>query len=243
MEKVLVIPRIVVDKAFGVSKEADNPTFAQIPNVQVDVSTILGTAEVPELAGIANPIVDVEAEPLCGKFVDREPAETDTSILQLIPYTVFMVRDAKNMRVFSYYRSKKSGESRLQGRMSIGVGGHINPCDKEGQNPYLQALEREITEELGVDLSKIKLSKFCDPYRVWGVIRDTRTEVSKVHVGILHIFDMTEEPQFNCEDTKIGVGFRTLEEIMVCDMEDWTKLVLEYLMTLSANPNAALSAL
>ena len=63
-------------------------------------------------------------------FMDRAAAEKDPSHKQLIPYCVFRCGN----RILHYTRGKTGGESRLHAKISIGVGGHVNPVDTGGGN-------------------------------------------------------------------------------------------------------------
>ena len=63
-----------------------------------------------------------------GFFVERRWAEHDSSFKQVIPYTVVTHGD----EVLLLKRLEQGGEARLHGKLSIGVGGHINPVDGDG---------------------------------------------------------------------------------------------------------------
>src|SRR5688572_9668213 len=62
-----------------------------------------------------------------GFFVERRAAEQNSAWKQIIPYVV--VRRGESILLLE--RKKKQGEVRLHGKLSIGVGGHINPVDDE----------------------------------------------------------------------------------------------------------------
>ena len=80
-----------------------------------------------------------------GKYILRYDAEYNSCFQQLIPY--ILVTDKKGEQ---YYISKRiSGEPRLRQSLSLGVGGHINPCDGY-QDVILKALNRELHEELNI---------------------------------------------------------------------------------------------
>lgn len=66
-----------------------------------------------------------------GFFVEREHAERTPSLKQVIPYSI-VVRHGRGYEpeVLCLRRTTKGGESRLHDKLSIGVGGHINPVDK-----------------------------------------------------------------------------------------------------------------
>ena len=82
--------------------------------------------------------------PAAMSFMDRPAAEEDPSHKQLIPYLV--VRHAG--KFLAYTRGKKGSESRLHALRSIGVGGHVEPCDGPAHESLARGLERELREEL-----------------------------------------------------------------------------------------------
>jgi len=95
-------------------------------------------------------------------FVDRWLAERDASIVQLIPYVICCTHDG---RILSYQRSG-GGEDRLERKLSIGIGGHVNdtdiPATKTKPVHYLtwetilNGAAREICEELSIDNRTVK---------------------------------------------------------------------------------------
>src|SRR4030043_2218161 len=62
------------------------------------------------------------------RFIPRSKAEKDPSYKQLIPYVIM----ACGGKLLTYVRGKRAGETRLVAKRSIGLGGHIKPCDNEG---------------------------------------------------------------------------------------------------------------
>src|SRR2546426_4017693 len=80
-----------------------------------------------------------------GVFRPRASMEEDPSFKQIIPYLIVRHRG----RLFLVQRSTEGGETRLHGKYSIGVGGHINRGDVEGALDVIAAgLKRELEEEL-----------------------------------------------------------------------------------------------
>ena len=115
----------------------------------------------------------------------RGEMEQDPSFKQLIPYCIFRHRDAEGREtVFQYTRGKGQGESRLHSKRSVGIGGHISAEDVgDGlDNPYREGLKRELEEEVFID----------SPYRerCVGLLNDDLTEVGKVHLGVVHLYDL-----------------------------------------------------
>ena len=116
----------------------------------------------------------------------RSEMEEDPSFKQLIPYVIFRYRDAAGGEsIFCYTRGKGQGEKRLHRKRSVGIGGHISSQDSSSEkslHPYEEGMQRELDEE--VDIATTYTSQ-----RV-GLINDDQTEVGRVHLGIVHIFDV-----------------------------------------------------
>ncbi len=110
------------------------------------------------------------------QFVDRDIAEQDPSLKQIIPYIVLR----GDALIFRYWRTKRAGESRLHHLYSIGVGGHINERDlnlfsQSEREILMEAAMRELQEEVNVT-SNARL-EFC------GLLNDDQTDVGSVHLG------------------------------------------------------------
>ncbi len=111
---------------------------------------------------------------------------------QIIPYSIFHHRG----RYLVYTRGGKSGEKRLASKQSIGIGGHINPHDERedslARTTYLNGVEREIDEELRIAGTHTQ--------RVIGLINDDSNEVGRVHLGVVHLFDLESHAVESNED-------------------------------------------
>ncbi len=112
-----------------------------------------------------------------GFFVEREHAERDPELKQIIPYCVLR----RGGDVFLMRRLAAGGDARLHGKRSIGVGGHVEPPDRAagGGDVVVAALRRELSEEL-------TLAAPCD-VRAVGVLNDDSTEVGAVHAGLVFV--------------------------------------------------------
>lgn len=106
-------------------------------------------------------------------FVPRPRAEDDPSLKQIIPYS-YLSWEGK---IFLLRRFATQTESRLHDKLSIGVGGHINPGDP-GPGSILEAgALRELHEEIEVR----------SPYNLHmeGYLNDESNSVGSVHFGIV----------------------------------------------------------
>ena len=149
-------------------------------------------------------------------------AENDPSHKQIIAYAIFCHQG----RILHYTRGGSGGEARLHDKGSIGIGGHINPVDRQSGHDdvstYLAGVEREIREELVIDGG-------CTQ-RVLGVINDDSNEVGAVHLGMVHLFELDTDRVRANESALDNLRFVTPEELsgdMFNKLETWSQLALE----------------
>ena len=109
---------------------------------------------------------------LNGTFVLRYDAEYDMTLLQVIPYV--LVLNKQHTRI--YVTERIAGEERLKGKLSLGCGGHINPCD--AGDLIQNAAYRELNEELNI--LQIKNTKL----RTIGTLRDMNS-TTRDHIGVV----------------------------------------------------------
>lgn len=120
------------------------------------------------------------------QFLDRNLAETDPSFKQIIPYVSVVCDD----EWLTARRSKKVGESRLVGQYSVGLGGHINTTDVDGETnlePFTlvtRGLVREINEELSFKDGTIP------KWDLIGFINDDSNDVGAVHFGLSYLIEV-----------------------------------------------------
>ena len=162
-------------------------------------------------------------DPRNNLFIARSQAEGEPRYKQLIPYVILRYRDA----VFSYVRGKKSSESRLVAMRSIGVGGHIEPIDQSlfssDRDMYLEAARREVSEEVKLD----------SPYHenIVALINDDSTDVGKVHLGIMHVWDLAEPKVSKREGLITQSGFVPIDKLKanLDELETWSQIALQVL--------------
>lgn len=155
----------------------------------------------------------------------RPEMEIDPSFKQLIPYVIFRYTDAAGeQHVFQYTRGKGQGEGRLHSKRSVGIGGHISAEDDRTDTvAYHEGMRRELEEEVAIDTP---YSECCV-----GLINDDETEVGRVHLGVVHIFDV-ERPAVEPRETDIiETGFRPVRDIMadLAGFETWSQICLRAL--------------
>lgn len=154
-----------------------------------------------------------------GMFVERSLAETDESQLQLIPYVVI----AQAGLILAVTRLNTQGESRLHGRWSVGIGGHLNPID--GTPPFWGGLRRELAEE-------VHLAPEDGILQPIGVILLGDSPVERVHCGAAWLLTLpAERPVAVRETEKMRESWETLESIQagVERLENWSRVLLPWL--------------
>jgi predicted NUDIX family phosphoesterase len=164
-------------------------------------------------------------DPANNFFMDRGKAEDDPSFKQIIPYALFH----HNGKYLHYTRGKSGGESRLHAQGSVGVGGHINPVDERadplGKATYLAGVEREIDEELNITGGHKN--------RIVGLLNDDSNDVGKVHLGVVHIFDLESEDVTSAEDALANLAFQSSEDLtgkLHGSLETWSRFCVDELI-------------
>lgn len=167
--------------------------------------------------------LEVILNPQHASYRARPEMEQDPTFKQLIPYCVFRC----NGEVFHYQRGTAQGEARLHAKRSVGVGGHVSTLDMDGAlTPYLEGMKREIEEEVEIGTGWQE--------KCVGLINDDETEVGKVHLGIVHIFDLDNPKVRPREKSMINAGFAPPSELVlqIDEFETWSQICLKYLAEL-----------
>ena len=133
-----------------------------------------------------------------------------------------------------YVRGKKAGEQRLVAKGSLGIGGHMNDSD-EGlfamdRDAYNISVQREVGEELQLN------SAYTN--RTVAVLNDDSTEVGRVHLGVVHVFEL--------ETDDVRKGEAMITELQFLDrpalaarreaMETWSQICFDHLDRLLGAP-------
>jgi predicted NUDIX family phosphoesterase len=196
-----------------------------------------------------------------GFFVEREYAERTPALKQVIPYSLVVRQgDGEGPEVLCLRRTKAGGEARLHDKLSIGVGGHINPVDmqtespgassdspnegytqrRDGSDPIAAATRREVAEE------ELSIEGPYTVHRV-GLLNDDSNSVGAVHVGLVQVIAVNGPVAIREVDQLEG-SFVSVAELRRLDatganFETWSSLLLselDHLVSIPANTTAHL---
>ena len=170
----------------------------------------------------------------CGFFVERDYAERTPALKQVIPYTIVFRRDDQGIpQIFRLVRTKAGGEARLHNKLSIGVGGHIEPVDlpsahRSPRTPkQSDGLGRQASAEhpsAGLPESaphprnpipgatrREVLEEELDVSGPWqlhavGLINDDTNPVGAVHVGLVQLLEVSGEVRVRETEQLIGLS-------------------------------------
>ncbi len=146
------------------------------------------------------------------EFLVRRVAEESPDYRQIIPYVAIRNGD----HLFVLRRTRKGTDARLHDKVSIGIGGHINPG-----HGVVEGMQKELDEEVAID----------GDYDITftGILNDDSTEVGRVHLGIVYVLDATTRNVRVLETEKLSgewhgmAGLTPLREAM----ETWSQIVFD----------------
>jgi predicted NUDIX family phosphoesterase len=158
--------------------------------------------------------------PELAQFRLRSEVEDDPGFKQIIPYVVFRADDA----VFCYTRGGSQGEARLRRLRSLGVGGHVAEADARGRrtlDAYEMAMRREVDEEVEV----------ASPGRIrrLGLINEDATPVGRVHLGVVHLYELERPTVTPREAALADPEFVPLETLNAerAQFETWSQICID----------------
>jgi predicted NUDIX family phosphoesterase len=160
------------------------------------------------------------------RFMPRSQVEDDPEFLQLIPYVILHRYEPSQwfgdkFQVFNYRRGSAGGESRLIGKRSIGIGGHVNNSDGiTPRDAFRGGVWREIDEEV-----------YCsfDPVgSLIGTIYDDTDAVGRVHLGVVINFRLVGHVIVPKDKSLIEPRIYSLDTLVEesADFENWSRLVI-----------------
>jgi predicted NUDIX family phosphoesterase len=145
-------------------------------------------------------------------FIDRDAAEVSPQYKQIIPYVVIRCGE----EYFVLERTSKQTEARLHHKVSLGIGGHINPG-----HTLLEGLEKELGEEVDVDTDF--------EIRFAGILNDDSTEVGRVHLGAVYVLEAETRDVRVRETEKMTGGWMARAALAPLRgrMETWSQIVYD----------------
>ncbi len=153
-------------------------------------------------------------------WLERSEIENDFSYKHLITYVLFQSADGK----FACY-PRHGSEKRLRGLYSLGVGGHIDECDRADSllGTVQNGLYRELTEELkNFDKEKVTLEYL-------GLISEKESDVGLVHLGIVYLARCKDDYIPLAAEETNGLEWKTKDELRNIKKELWSTLALDFL--------------
>lgn len=149
-------------------------------------------------------------------FIDRPTAEVSPQYKQIIPYVV--IRHGHSY--FLLQRTQKQTEARLHHKLSLGIGGHINPDTPD----LIDGLHKELEEE--VDVAGDYDLTFA------GILNDDTTDVGKVHLGAVFVLE-SHDGEVKVRETEKMTGRWVAREELAQHreaMETWSQIVYDAIL-------------
>lgn len=149
----------------------------------------------------------------------RCEAETDPSFKQIIPYAIVGYAS-----LGKYFVTRRiGGDERLIGKISIGLGGHV-----EAGESIEDALCRELNEEIDLPKECVESSTFC------GFLNPNETQVDQLHFGCVYRIFTINENLRSMEPDKFEGFWATHHEIRYMRekgmLETWSELLFDYVL-------------
>lgn len=169
-------------------------------------------------------LLDVILSPENLSWRDRDEAEGNPNHKQICSYAVLF----RANKVFRYQRPS-SGEQRLAGKLSLGVGGHVNPPDAGNAPPGREAYDAAFLRELAEEVAPRGNWR----HRVVGLINDDTTDVGRVHFGVVHEVHLDLAwPDLRPESSMVNPHFEfvTLARRNLDGYEKWSQLVVREIL-------------
>ena len=158
----------------------------------------------------------------------RGRMEEDERFRQIIPYIVLR----QGEKIVTYVRGATGGEARLHGKLSIGLGGHIDipdvSFDMQGVVNLLKTIRYAAARELEEEIDAGEPADRSEPVVV-GLITANDTPVNRVHIGVLIVIDLASDVVVSAkEDSQSDLALMTVGELSAnADrLEAWTALAL-----------------
>ena len=157
-----------------------------------------------------------------GLFRKRGDLEADPSFKQIIPYAII----SNNESFYLFKRTSGQKENRLHNKLTLGVGGHMNPgnSEKSAEQYLINELKREFFEEVKpFNACSIENIEFI------GFINDDTVSVGRVHIGLLYNITVSNQDLIVNETDKMTAEWIDKPGLyrMYEELETWTQIAFE----------------
>lgn len=154
-----------------------------------------------------------------GKYIYRDVVEGKAETQQIIPYII--IRSADNRYLVA--KKKNISKDEITNTISLGFGGHINPCDGD-KDILFQAAARNLLEE--VSLYPYNTMKFK------GYVREMNSNI-KDHLGCVFLIDDIDEKETKILKQDVYIqDWYTKEQLIehYAKFETWSKHIINHLV-------------
>lgn len=174
-------------------------------------------------------------------LMSRDLCETDESVVQILPYITLI--DGKTSEVFTYRRGTASGEDRLENKLSLGLGGHIEeqPCFMINMSANIDQVAgvlamnmvRELNEEVGLNITYISLYEIKEDLLSgnFTLFYSEQDQVAKHHLCLHYILYVNKTELTKLEDDCIvdpnWLPFKDIKE--ETNFEGWSQICTEFI--------------
>jgi predicted NUDIX family phosphoesterase len=154
-------------------------------------------------------------------WIERRWAEAEPEFKQIIPY-IIVFRGCEDVEILSYRRGNRGAETRLHSQLSIGIGGHINPCDETLSQACFRVLSEEINIIMGMQLN--------GPV---AILNDDSTGVGRVHLGLVFILEyrvvLDVRPEKGTIDEPKFISIESVKK-NIDEYESWSRFCIDYMV-------------
>ena len=158
-------------------------------------------------------------------WLPRSIAETDPTHKQLIPYVLLQTADG----LYTGCYRRNGSEKRLHDLWSVGVGGHINPCDLgEGDGSFSAIIHNGMARETREEFRSLPGGTDTVFH---GVINEEITEVGHVHLGLVYRMHVWKREGVVPGAELDSFAWVRTEQIFEKSLERWSRLALNLVET------------
>lgn len=156
----------------------------------------------------------------------RSVLEESEEFRQIIPYIVLQY----GSEFVRYTRTPAGGETRLHGRTSVGLGGHVDLADVEtsgGVIDLVRTLENAAARELIEELGGVEIVS-----KEWvGLLVENDSAVGRVHIGMIGLWRLQSLPAGIAEDAIAEVSSISVSGLKADEdrLETWSVMLLPWL--------------